>query len=369
MSGMGIVQRFFGRHAADVWRVESQLLHRLGYVRPPQAVQWISTSACDLSCPHCYSHAGKRTAGELTTEEAKALLVDQLVELERPTLVIAGGETLLRKDFDEIVSYAHARGVPWAIHTHGGHVEKHLSTFAAHPPVMVAISVDGPRPYHDAFRGKEGSFDAAFRAITALKGVGVPEVVVGTTIQRENADLLADLAADVLASDADSWGFHLMTPEGRAGGRADLIPTADQLRRAAGLGRRLRAVFHVELDNEWGSAGAGDAFYRDDTFMCGAGRISCVVSATGEVMPCTTTDHRESAGNVRERPLASIWASGFGEFRERARTEKADCDDCWLQTRHGCSQRSAFQADVFDPVAHVRRVSLMQIRTRELGAR
>ena len=364
MRVMGIVQRLFGRHAADVWRIESRLLHRMGYVRPPQAVQWISTSACDLSCPHCYSDAGKRSAGELTTKEAKALLVDELVALERPTLVIAGGETLLRKDFDEIVAYAHARRVPWAIHTHGGHVERHLSTFAAHPPTMVAVSVDGPRAYHDAFRGKVGSFEAAFRAIAELKRLGVPEVVVGTTIQRDNADLLADLASDVLASAADSWGFHLMTPEGRAGGRADLMPTADQLRRAAGLGRRLRAVFHVELDNEWGSAGAADAFYRDDTFMCGAGRISCVVSATGEVMPCTTTDHGESAGNIRERPLTAIWASGFGEFREDAKTAKADCDDCWLQTRHGRSQRSAFHADVFDPTTHVRRVPLMQIRTR-----
>ena len=31
----------------------------VGYVHPPEAVQWISTSVCDLSCPHCYSNAGK----------------------------------------------------------------------------------------------------------------------------------------------------------------------------------------------------------------------------------------------------------------------------------------------------------------------
>src|SRR5689334_23610023 len=60
----------------------------------------------------------------------------------------------------------------------------------------------------------------------------------------------------------------------------ELLPTPRQLRRAASFGRRLRAVFHVELDNEWGGAGADDPFYRDAAFHCGAGRISCVVAAT-----------------------------------------------------------------------------------------
>lgn len=366
---MGILQRFFGRRSADVWQVESRLLHRLGYVHAPQAVQWISTSACDLTCPHCYSHAGGRARGELTTTEAKELLVDQLVELDRPTLVVAGGEALLRKDFGEIVAYAHEREVPWAIHTHGGHVERLLGVFEKHPPVMCAISVDGPRDYHDEFRGRAGSFDAAMRAITALKRIGVGEVVAGTTINRQNADLLADLAPAILASDADSWGFHLMTPEGRASDHPELLPTRQQLRRVAGFGRRLRALFHVELDNEWGSAGKDDAFYRDDPFVCGAGRFSCVVSATGEVMPCTTTDLGESAGNVRDRPLADIWARGFPEFRSRGNGEKSDCEDCWLNTRHGQSHRPAFSLDLFDETTHRRLLPLMQVRSRSEVAR
>jgi AdoMet-dependent heme synthase len=367
---MGILQRFFGRRAVEIWQLEARVLRSLGYVLPPRAVQWISTSACDLHCPHCYSHAGKRSKGELTTDEARRLLVDGLVELGRPTLVIAGGETLLRKDFGEIIDHLRARRVPWAIHTHGGKVERTLDVFERYPPVMAAISVDGPRAYHDAFRGKAGSFDAALRAIAALKRIGVPEVVAGTTIQRENADLLGDLASDILASDADSWGFHLMTPEGRAASHPELLPTPHQLRRAAALGRRLRAVFHVELDNEWGSAGSDDAFYRDEPFACGAGRFSCVVSATGEVMPCTTTDHAESAGNLRDRPLAAIWAEGFAAFRDRGGDPvKSECDDCWLNTRHGHSCRSAFHASVFDEDQHARLVPLLQIRRAQPEAR
>lgn len=359
------MHRLFGRNTAEVWRAEARLLHRFGYVHPPVAVQWISTSACDLSCPHCYSQAGKKSQGELNTLEAKRLIIDQLVKLDRPTLVVAGGETLLRKDFGDIIAYAAERDVPWAIHTHGGRVEQHYDVFEKHPPVMAAISVDGPREYHDEFRGKVGSFDSALRAISALKRAGVNEVVAGTTINRQNADLLADLAPDILQSDADSWGFHLITPEGRAGEHPELLPTRTQLRRVAGFGRRMRAVFHIELDNEWGSAGKDDAFYRDDPFMCGAGRHSCVISATGEVMPCTTTDASESQGNVRDKLLSELWADGFTAFRAPEESLRSDCDDCWLQTRHGHSCRPAFFIDLFDTDTHVRRVPLMQIAARE----
>jgi len=44
------------------------------------------------------------------------------------------------------------------------------------------------------------------------------------------------------------------------------------------------------VSNEWGGAGRDDPFYRDNAFACGAGRISGVISATGEIMPCATTD-------------------------------------------------------------------------------
>jgi radical SAM protein with 4Fe4S-binding SPASM domain len=345
---MSFLQRLTKR-SRQRWLAENRLLERWGFVRAPQAVQWISTSACELTCPHCYSNAGHRERGELSTEEARTLLIDELVHLDRPTLVLAGGEPLLRPDFAQIVEYAHERGVPWAMHSHGRFVPKHASLFARCPPLMVAISLDGPRDVHDRFRGRAGSFDAALEAMAVLKEAGCPEVVAGTTITRDNADLLADMTGIVLASAADSWGLHLMTPEGRGGGNRTLLATPAQLRRAAALARRLRGLLHVELDNEWGSAGRDDCMYRDDAFLCGAGRFSCVVSAHGEVMPCTTTDIAESQGNVRTRPLRRIWAEGFEHFRRPGDALRSDCDDCWLQTRNGHSCR----ASAFTPFSTV----------------
>jgi radical SAM protein with 4Fe4S-binding SPASM domain len=349
------------------WQAQQRLMFRMGAVQPPEAVQWISTSACDLSCPHCYSEAGKRASDELTTDEAKHLVIDELVRLNRPTFVIAGGETLLRRDFEELVEYAYALEVPWAIHTHGGHVAKHVDLFRRCPPVMAAVSVDGPEAYHDAFRGRQGSYARAMEAIRILKNAGVTEVVVGTTIQRDNANLLADMFPDIRKSGADLWGFHLMTPEGRAGRHRELLPTPLQLRRVAAYARRLRESFRVELDNEWGSAGSDDCFYRETEFACGAGRFSFVISSSGDAFACTTTDQSESQGNVRDRSLSKIWAQGFAAFRQSGDPLRSDVRDCWLQTRNGCSCRaSAFSLDLLSEHVPASTAFVEEAMTREI---
>mgnify|MGYP002622669470 CR=1 FL=1 len=348
---MGLLHKLFTRDPVSVRHKASRLLRRCGFVSPPEAVQWISTSVCDLSCPHCYSQAGRKDPEELSTEEAKRLVIDELVQLSRPTFVIAGGEALLRRDFQEIVRYAHERQVPWALHSHGGWIEREIEVFRECPPLMVAVSLDGPREFHDTFRGQVGACDAALRAMQLLKDAGCGEVVAGTTVTRGNADLLADVANVVLQSAADSWGLHLVTPEGRAGDHAEILPTPTQLRRVAAFARRMRNVMRVELDNEWGSACDEDCYYRDDAFMCGAGRFSCVVSATGEVMPCTTTDKGESSGNVRDLPLSAIWRDGFDRFRTKHDPLRSDPYDCWLQTRNGRSCRGSFTFDPFGDTA------------------
>ncbi|MEM6992718.1 MAG: radical SAM protein [Myxococcota bacterium] len=337
---MGLLHRAFARSYADVWETENRLLHNVGMVRRPVAAQWLVTAACDLKCPHCYSEAGRRTAGELSTDEAKRLVIDPLVEMGCELLVLAGGELLLRRDIPELVAYAVDRGLSWSMHTHGGHVARFEALFRKYPPALAAVSLDGDRSFHDAFRGREGSYDAAFVAARVLADAGCREFVFGTTITRDNADAVADLFPRVARSRAHSWGLHLFAPEGRGHDHAELFPSPGQLRRVAAFARRRRAVFPIELCNEWGSAGIEDFYYRDQPFTCGAGSISLVISASGDLLPCTTTDPAEREGNVRQTPLPVLWKGQFGRFRSGQCLERGEC---WLQSRNGVrSSEAAF---------------------------
>lgn len=359
-----VPREFWLRPAAEIWETEHRLMHALGRARPPAAVQWMVTRSCDLHCGHCYAEAGRRAHHELTTDEARELVIDAVADMGCPLLVLAGGELWLRRDIEQLIAHAVARGLEWAMHTHGGHVTKHREFLRRHPPALAAISLDGDAALHDGFRGKPGSHAAALAAVRVLVEAGCREVVLGTTVTRHNADAIADMFPEVVRSGAHSWGLHLVAPEGRAD--VELLPRPDQLRRLAAFARARRAVFPVELCNEWGSAGPDDAFYRDRPFSCGAGRISMVVDPSGEVMPCTTTDPRESEGNVRETPLAQVWREGFGRFRTGA-GPSADAGECWLQTRHAV--RIAVHA--FGPLARPqpRLIDYVPTQLVSLGAR
>ncbi len=366
---MGILQRIYARAATTVWETETSLLHACALTRAPVAVQWIATSACDLHCPHCYSSAGRRAPDELDTHEARTLIIDELARLGAPTLVFAGGEMSLRRDMPELIEYAVARGLRYAIHTHGGHVERLREVFAAHPPDLAAISLDGDRTQHDGFRGRVGSFAAALRAIAVLAECGCPEIVVGTTITRENADHLEALYPIVVNSGAHTWGLHLFAPEGRGAEHQALLPTPAQLRRVVEFARRRRAAFHVELCNEWGSAGDQDLYVRDQPFSCGAGRISFVIASNGDVMPCTTTDTSEREGNVREQPLHELWAQGFSRFRRPGTDATLDARECWLQTRNGVEvRRHAFgSTPLAPPLERLTRMLVARVRPEQDG--
>lgn len=339
---MGLLHRALAGSITEVWDTQNRLLHTAGLVRRPVAAQWLVTAACDLKCPHCYSEAGRRATNELSTEEAKRLVIDPLAAMGCGMLVLAGGELLLRRDIPELVEYAVSRGMGWAMHTHGGHVPRFAALMRRHPPALAAISLDGDRSFHDAFRGRDGSFDAALRAAEILADAGCREVVLGTTITADNADAVADMFPLVASSRAHSWGLHLFAPEGRGHDHAELFPNPGQLRRVAAFARRRRSQFPIELCNEWGSAGIEDLYYRDQPFTCGAGSISLVISASGDLLPCTTTDPAEREGNVRDTPLPDLWRSRFARFRSGEALVRGEC---WLQSRNGvqCSN-AAFGA-------------------------
>src|SRR5690606_11207467 len=170
-----VPREFWLRPAAEIWETEHRLMHALGRARPPAAVQWMVTRSCDLHCGHCYAEAGRRAHHELTTDEARELVIDAVADMGCPLLVFAGGELWLRRDIEQLSAHAVARGLEWAMHTHGGHVAKHREFLRRHPPALAAISLDGDAALHDGFRGKPGSHAAALAAVRELVEAGCRE--------------------------------------------------------------------------------------------------------------------------------------------------------------------------------------------------
>ncbi len=313
----------------------------------PRLVQWMVTERCGLSCPHCLS-SPPSTRPELD-RLAAARLLDEIAALEVPELLLTGGEPLDRPDLPDLLRLVAERRLPWSLNTARGPNRETRAAIEAWPPLFVAVSVDGPEPLHDRFRGRAGCFAEAAAAIRYFRGLGV-DVAAGTTVTRQNLPALGATHALVQGLGVDAWGLHLLVPEGRARQRPDLMPRRSELRALLAFVAHCRQLggLTVGMADELGYAGPWEPLVRESAFYCGAGRSTCVILADGEVVPCTTTDRSTSAGNVRRESLAAIWSRGFpavdasplGEDCARCSDLEACRGGCWLMRRHGlhCSR-------------------------------
>lgn len=128
---------------------------------PAPIVVWNVTNRCNLDCVHCYAKANTRIK-ELSTEECKKI-INELAELKVPLILFSGGEPLLREDIFELARYAKDRNIRVVLSTNGTLIDeemkKKLKIFD-----YVGISLDGVK-LHDEFRGVEGAFEKAVRAL------------------------------------------------------------------------------------------------------------------------------------------------------------------------------------------------------------
>lgn len=313
-----------------------------GCTRVPTLVQWMATLRCRLSCPHCL--AASESAGLPDMPLPTALrLVDAVAELGVEEFLITGGEPLVREDLPAVTERLGRRGVSWSLNTAAMPAPDQRRAMEKYPPAFAAVSLDGPRKVHDAFRGKVGAFDESLEAIRFFSTLDGCEVAAGTTVTSFNFPHLRETFRIVAAGEADSWGIHLLVPEGRAGRRKDLFLSRRRLRGLLRFVARLRKYYPVSLADEIGYCGDLEPLVRDVPWTCGAGKGQCVVLPDGEVVPCTTLDRSTSAGNINDRALRDIWRDGFAELRNArpagkcgsCRYAPACGGGCWLQRRAG----------------------------------
>jgi heme b synthase len=182
----------------------------------PHLIAWEVTRTCPLACKHCRAAAQPTPyPGELTTDEGKRLL-DNIASFARPTMILTGGEPMLRPDIYELAGYAHRLGLPVVMAPCGMYVTAESVTRMRKGGIScISISLDGATAApHDAFRGVPGAFDAALRAIETARQGGMA-FQINTTVTRENAGELPALLELAARLRAAAFNPFLLVPTGR----------------------------------------------------------------------------------------------------------------------------------------------------------
>ncbi len=169
------------------------------------SILWSVTGKCNYKCRHCYLDAPEGIYGEVSTEEALAI-VDQIAQCGIPRVLLTGGEPLIRKDFWQIVDRLVEKDIRIEqIYTNGWLVtDELLDGFEKRclKPEF-SISFDG-LGWHDWMRGIKGAEEAAVQALKRCIARGFP-VDVEMCVHKGNLPGLRDTVNFL----ADIGVFHV----------------------------------------------------------------------------------------------------------------------------------------------------------------
>lgn len=148
-------------------------------VKPGIAVLHV-TDGCNLHCKHCYvPELNKKNRREMTTAEMKKVIqeLDALMDRERRTLNLLGGEPTLRPDLVELLGFAQECGFLLFVSSNGTKITNDLARALARLDVRFQVSLDGAdRQTHEFMRG-EGTWERTFQGLQTLLNNGVKPVI------------------------------------------------------------------------------------------------------------------------------------------------------------------------------------------------
>ena len=289
----------------------------------PVNVTWEVTYACNLRCIHCLSDSGFKRHGELTTEECLRV-IDSLAAMKVFQFNIGGGEPFMRPDFLDLMDYAHQKGMVTCISTNGTLIDRETARRLDNKLVYIQVSLDGATAEsNDAIRGS-GSFNNALQAMEHLRQMDI-DVSINTVLTRRSfpeLERLVELAA--------SFGAKLRVSRFRPSGRGKRSWSN------LNVGPEQLTVFSGWLADNL-AVSTGDSFFSVATEkrrslglnMCGACKLTCCLSPTGDVYPCAFLQEAEfRAGKLPEGSFAVIWQDSpvFNSFR---RLEIKSCESCY----------------------------------------
>jgi 12,18-didecarboxysiroheme deacetylase len=354
----------YKRQSADL---PSELLQFSKDKKP--VVVWNCTRTCNLKCVHCYAGSEARQyEGEMTTEEAKAM-IDDLAAFGAPVLLFSGGEPCIRPDLVELMHYAKERGRRVVISTNGTLITPELARqFAEVGLSYVGVSLDGGRATQDKFRGMEGSFDRAIEGIRNSKAAGI-KVGLRMTINKGNVQDIDEIFDIMEAEGINRACFYHLVYTGRGSALIDEDLDHEQTRAAVRLIMdRTKAWFDkggkpevLTVDNHADGPFVYLELLKEDPERAAevlqllewnqgnstGNGISCV-SWDGEVYADQFWRHF-SFGNVRQRPFSEIWTDTrrldeggteaselMFKLKDKRPWVKGRCHDCrWLNVCGG----------------------------------
>ena len=156
-----------------------------------KGILFLITQACNLDCHHC--SLGSTPATKDFPKDFFQRIIEELASLQVNSLLLSGGEPLLRSDLFDLISFA-SQKLNVSLSTNGTLIgPKEAQKLKKASIAEIAISLDGISPRtHDDLRGKN-NFQRVLKGIDSLLREGLGEKInLHFCLSRQNIDEAID---------------------------------------------------------------------------------------------------------------------------------------------------------------------------------
>lgn len=277
---------------------------------------------CNFRCSYCYVAEKSECPDELSTEEIKDVILQAKV-LGARKIIILGGEPSIYPHLVEMLRFMGREGLEMEMFTNGSGITPELAAVLAEEKVRVVLKLNSrDEEIQDRLAGKNGALKIINQALDVLKQAGYPSkdlfLAISTVICRQN---MAELPAmwHWLREEKIEPYFEVITPQANATKNTWLTVDSGELKE---LFEQLSAIDREQFGREWEPQPplVGNKCMRH--------QVSCVVTATGDVMPCVGVTI--PLDNIRNNKLAHILknsevVNNLKNYREMI---KGACHNC-----------------------------------------
>lgn len=291
------------------------------------------TGRCNFGCKMCFIHQSEADRTIKDAEMPTAFwcgLADELQELGTLTMLLTGGEPMLRQDFAEIYTYLKRHGFLISINTNLSLLtEETLRLLSDNKPLIVNVSLYGASDAtYRALCGQDRMADRVRENLLRLKAQGIA-VKMNYTVTEENfgdreaiyafakehqfpIQQTTYLFPPVRSADGCGCAYIRSSPE-RA---AEMLFACEKLRYGEQFGAYLQSRRKTINEDECG----------ENRMSCRAGVSSFWVTYDGFLQVCGMMDGVKLS--LRERPFFEVWKQAqAARVKIRMPSECLSCAD------------------------------------------
>lgn len=313
--------------------IARKMRHNLKEMHPLKQLFWECTLRCNLHCKHCGSDCKRMTEVKDMPAEDFLRAIDSITPHVNPnevSIVITGGEPLMREDLEDVGLELYRRGYPWGMVSNGLYLTpQRLQRLMAAGLHSITISLDGSVEDHNWMRGHPNSYACAMEAIKML--VHEPELTwdVVTCVNRRNYSYLEELKTSLYKIGVRHWRLFSIFPVGRATLHPEFQLTDEEFTGMMEFIKRTRKVGKMRVSYGCeGFLGGYEGEVRDNFFSCNAGLSVASILADGSISACPSIRSNFNQGNIYQDDFMEVWEYRFQPFRNREWMKKGACADC-----------------------------------------